>query len=153
MSFRLPLAIRLTRRALARHDRFCALVHELTRASRADAALAFHAFAFKADEHAFARALLARKTQLWLFRTNQRAFCGDFLAIDMSSPRPDRRRAFVLELKYGMPLRIDAGAVGVQLRNASLALRDLARDGVRGDGVTWSTVVGDARAIISHLDG
>ncbi|MBL8719412.1 MAG: hypothetical protein JNL79_25720 [Myxococcales bacterium] len=151
MSLRLPLAIRLTRRTLARSDFFCALVQEVTRASRVDAAMAFHAFALKADEHAFARSLLARRTQLWLFRTNQRVFSGDFVAVDMSSPRPETRRAFVLELKRGMHLRVDAGAVGVQLRNAGLVLRSLSREGLFAEDATWSTLAGDANEIGRHL--
>lgn len=151
MSLRLPLAIRLTRRALARRDLFCALIHEATHAPRGAAAHAFHAFAFKADEHAFARALLTRRTQLWLFRTNQRAFSGDFVALDMSSPEPATRRAFVLELKRGMPLRVNGGAVGVQLRNVALVRASLVATGLVGEGVPWLTLAGDARELVGLL--
>lgn len=145
MAIHLPLVIKLTRRAVARHDLFCALVQKTTRPSHAEAAFAFHAFAFKADEHEFARALLTRRTELWLFRANQRAFCGDFLAIDMSSPCPASRRAWVIELKRNMPIRIGGGAVGVQLRNAALAMQSVAL----ADEAGCTTVSGDAAQIVS----
>ncbi|MDI3283863.1 hypothetical protein [Polyangium sp. 15x6] len=145
----LPLAIKLTRRAVARRDIFCELVQKITKPSQAEAAFAFHAFAFKADEHAFARELLSRRTELWLFRANQRAFCGDFLAVDMSSPRRAERRAYVIELKRGMPMRIGGGAVGLQLQNATVAVRALARErGLLGDEAPCVTVSGDGAEII-----
>jgi hypothetical protein len=150
MALRLPLSIKLTRRAVARRDLFCELVQKTARPSQAEAAFAFHAFAFKADEHEFALELLSRRTELWLFRANQRAFCGDFLAIDMSSPRPAGRRVYVLELKRGMPVRIGAGAVGIQLRNATIAVRALARErGFVADEGASITVSGDGAAIVA----
>ena len=60
MAPRLPLAIKLTRRAVARRDLFCELVHKAVRPSQADADFVFHAFAFKADEDRFARGLMDR---------------------------------------------------------------------------------------------
>ena len=149
MAPRLPLTIKLTRSAVARRDLFCELVQKITKPSQAEAAFAFHAFAFKADEHAFARELLSRRTEIWLFRANQRAFCGDFLAVDMSNPRRARRRAYVIELKRGMPVRIGGGAVGLQLQNADRAVKALARErGLLGDEATCVTVSGDGAGII-----
>ncbi|WP_438016836.1 hypothetical protein WMF18_39570 [Sorangium sp. So ce315] len=149
MAPRLPLAIKLTRRAVARRDLFCELVHKAVRPSQADADFAFHAFAFKADEDRFARGLMDRRTELWLFRSNQRAYCGDFLAVDMSSPWPARRRSYVIELKRGMPVRVGGGAVGLQLRNAASAVQGLAQQGdVLGDEAAYVTVSGDGTAIV-----
>ena len=124
MAVQLPLTLKLTRAALARHDHFRQLV-ERARPPRVDAAVAYHAFAFKADEAGFARALLDRHPRLWLFRGNQRASCGDFLIVDMSSPRPAHRTAYVVELKLGAPARVGGGPVGVQLARAGEALAEL----------------------------
>ncbi|WP_437541228.1 hypothetical protein WMF39_26650 [Sorangium sp. So ce1504] len=150
MAPRLPLSIKLTRRAVARRDLFCELVKRAVRPSQADAAFAFHAFAFKADEDEFARELMRRRTELWLFRSNQRASCGDFLAVDMSSPWAARRRSYVIELKRGMPVRIGGGAVGVQLQKAASAVQALAQKGdVLGVEGAYVTVAGDGAEIIA----
>jgi len=152
MASHLPLSIRLTRRAVARRDLFVDLVQRAIRPSHADAAFAFHAFAFKADEQAFARELLERRTELWLFRTNQRASCGDFVAVDMSSPWPARRRAYVIELKRGMPPRIGGGAVGLQLQNAASVVQAVAKKvGVETD-LDYLTVAGEGSGIVRMLD-
>ncbi|AKT41321.1 hypothetical protein [Chondromyces crocatus] len=155
MALRLPLSIKLTRRVVARRDLFCEFVQKTTNPSQADAAFAFHAFAFKADEHEFARAFLSQRTEFWLFRANQRAFCGDFLAVDMSSPWLAGRRVYVIELKQGMSIRIGSGAVGVQLRNAATAVRALARDrGLVGEDAASVTVAGDgAEVCATFRDG
>lgn len=144
----LPLAIRLTRAALARHDRFVALVERAVEVRRADAAEAFHAFAFKADEDAFARGLLERCPQRWVYRCNQRASCGDFVVVDMASPWPARRRAWVVELKLGAAPRLGAGGVGVQLTRAAEVVASL---DVRTAEAPFATVVGDGAALIAWL--
>lgn len=140
MAVDLPLTLKLNRAALARHDHFRHLV-ELARPRRVDAAVAYHAFAFKADEAEFARALLERHPRLWVYRGNQRASCGDFVVVDMSSPRPALRTAYVVELKLGARPRVGGGPVGVQLARAGEALAALpcrAPDGpvvvLTGDG-------------------
>jgi hypothetical protein len=150
MSIRLPLAVRVTCRTLVPSDAFEASVLLAVRPTRVSPAFAVHAFAFKSDERSFARELLARRTELWLYRSNQRAFCGDFLAVDMSSPLPSRRRAFVIELKLAGALRVGSG--GVQMKNAPLAVRHLGS--VLGPlGVTppFETVTGDAASVIEYL--
>jgi len=150
MALHLPLSIKLTRRVVSRRDLFCELVQKTIQPSQANAAFAFHAFAFKADEDDFARELLGKRTELWLFRSNQRAFCGDFLAIDMSSPVPARRRVYVIELKRGMPPRLGGGAVGVQMRNAAMAVRGLsAQRLVPEEDASYTTVSGDGSEIVS----
>ena len=148
MALRLPLSIKLTRPVVARRDLFCELVQRTTNPTQAEAAFAFHAFAFKADEDEFARELLSRRTEVWLFRANQRAFCGDFLAIDMSSPQLAGRRVYVIELKQGMPVRLGSGAVGIQLKNAATAVRALAQErGLLGDDTASITVSGDGAGV------
>ncbi|XXX76314.1 hypothetical protein WMF30_52555 [Sorangium sp. So ce134] len=87
-----------------------------------------------------------RRTELWLFRSNQRAYCGDFLALGMPSPWPARRRSHVIRLKRGMPVWIGGGAVELQLRNAASAVQGLAQQGgVLGDETTYITMSGMGR--------
>ncbi len=84
------------------------------------------AFAMSEPEKTFARELLRRKRNLWLYRCNQKNFCGDFIIVDMSSPRPEHRPALCLELKEGRgaePLE----SPGLQLRRANEALAELER--------------------------
>ncbi len=133
--------LRLPRAALARRD-------VVARSLRgADAAL-FHAFAFKDDELAFARAL-AERTQLWIWRVDQRSFAGDFVVVDVSSPSIARRRAVVVELKRGARLRV--GRTGIQMRHAHRALADIAALGVIESGCEVAYVTGDARSVLAEL--
>jgi len=91
------LVLRLPRAALARRD----AVDRLAATWQAR-----KLFAFKCDELDFARALLARRTNLWLYRTSQRAFAGDFIVVDLSSPSAEARTVHLIELKRGEPLRV-----------------------------------------------
>ena len=104
------------------------------------------------DELEFARALLERRTNLWLYRTSQRAFAGDFLVVDVSSPpaQAGRRRVVVVELKRGDPLRV-AQPTAVQLRNTPAAVRELAETGVVNEGCDVRAVIGDADAVLDYL--
>lgn len=131
------LLLRLPRAALARRDAITRLAeNEIERSL----------FAFKCDELAFARALLERHPNWWLYRTSQRAFAGDFVAVDLS-PRRDRRSVFALELKRGQRVRpitlpnADAGAV----------VRALAERGVIDVDAPVESLVGDAGAILEAI--
>jgi hypothetical protein len=101
-------------------------------------------FALGEPEIAFARTLLDRRRNLWLYRTNQRHFCGDFLAIDMSPPRD--RTTYAIELKAGEPVRLDVG--GVQLAGLDAALAEVAH--LRGAGAVV-TARGSAEAVLAWL--
>lgn len=104
------------------------------------------------DEQRFARAVLVRGTRYWLFRSNQRRFCGDFAIIDMSEPRPGRRPCWVVELKLGADLRVGGGGAGIQLRHAHRAIAHVAAtSGVVPLDATPELVAGDRRAILAHL--
>lgn len=117
---------------------------------RSDRDEAIAAFAFKNDEQGFARGLLSASSRLWLFRCNQRAFCGDFIAIDLSSARPDRRRVWVLELKRGQPLRVGSG--GVQMKNADKAVAEIATlAGVICANAAYDELTGDGGLVIDRL--
>jgi len=95
-----------------------------------------HAFEFKNDERPFALALLRRKTNVWVYRANQRRFCGDFVVVDMSA-RP-ARRVWVIDLKMGRAVKTGGGGAGVQLVNAEAAARSL-------DVIAGATGNGDPR--------
>jgi hypothetical protein len=135
------LLLRLPRAALARRD-------VVTRLARNDIERSL--FAFKCDELTFARALLARRTNYWLYRTSQRAFAGDFAVVDLSVPRRKERRVLALELKRGEPLRV-AACRSVQLANAPSVVRALADEGVVDPDASVHALVGDAAAVLTHL--
>jgi hypothetical protein len=143
-----PLVLQLPRRALARRDAVRTLVGRLgLRASSRPEAEAV--FAFKDGELAFARAL-AERTQLWLFRANQRAFSGDFVVVDVSSPSADRRAAIVVDLKRGGRLR--EGRQGIQMGRADRALAVLWARGVVAPPCVPVYAEGDAREVLASID-
>lgn len=97
--------------------------------SRSQAWQRLEVFAVSNPERAFCRRLLFERRNLWLYRCNQRRFCGDFIVVDMSAGVTDHRRAVALELKQGAPLKVGAG--GVQLAQVDDAFAEIAaRDGV-----------------------
>jgi hypothetical protein len=135
------LVLRLPRAALRRRDAVARLA--VTWQARS-------LFAFKCDELAFARALLERRTNLWLYRTSQRAFAGDFIVVDVSSPAPPARPVTVVELKRGEPVRVGHPS-SVQLRNAPAALRELAETGVIAEDAPVRALTGDASRVLAWL--
>ncbi len=140
---RVPSTLRLPFSAAASF-RFEQILASQVDGSWADVWALREMFALGEPEIAFARALLERRRNLWLYRTNQRHFCGDFLAIDMSPPRD--RPTYALELKAGEPLRLDAG--GVQLSRLDAALAEVAH--LTGAGPV-TTARGSADAILAWL--
>jgi hypothetical protein len=106
-------------------------------------------FAFKDGELAFARALSDR-TQLWLFRVNQRAFAGDFVVVDVSAPCPERRPAIALDLKRGA--RVREGRPGIQMRHTDRALAALAAQGLVAPSCAPLHAVGDRQSILGSID-
>jgi hypothetical protein len=130
------LLLRLPRAALARRDAITRLAqNEIERSL----------FAFRCDELAFARALLERRPNYWLYRTSQRAFAGDFAAVDVSSPQRNRRRVLALELKRGQRVR------SIAIANAQAVVRALAEAGVVDESAPVETIAGDSRAVLTRL--
>jgi hypothetical protein len=128
-----PLLLRLPRSLLARRDAIARLAeNEIERSL----------FAFKCDELAFARALLERRPNYWLYRTSQRAFAGDFVAVDVSSPRREGRRVLALELKRGQRVR------PIALANAKAVVCALAASGVVDIDAPLHALIGDAHAML-----
>ena len=77
-------------------------------------------FELSGPEQLFAKSLLRKKRNLWLFRCDQKSYCGDFAVVDMSSPQVEGRKLYVLELKAGAPLRFAGKGAEGQLRNSEL---------------------------------
>jgi len=147
----LPAVLRISRTALERGDRLGALIGRRLRPAPATLARTVAAFAFKNDERRFALDLLRRRPQFWVFRSNQRAFCGDFVLVDMSCPRLDKRSALVVDLKRGAHLRAGRG-VGAQLSRAARAVDEVARSSsALAVGAQFGLLIGDARAVFDFL--
>jgi hypothetical protein len=124
------------------------------RRKRSESARLVAAFRFKNDEEAFARQLARRKSNLWVFRCNQRGFCGDFVVVDMSSPDPTLRPVFVVDLKRGAPLKIGGGGCGVQFKNASRAVERVAyRTGAVPVDAPFTLASGDRELLSAYLCG
>jgi hypothetical protein len=109
-------------------------------------------FEMSGPERRFARALLGRKRNLWLYRCDQRRFCGDFLCVDMS-PRLALRPAAVLELKADAALTLGGGGAGVQFQNVPAAVRAAAAAGVIADSCEPTLVCGDGARVLDWLCG
>ncbi len=119
---------------------------------RSESARLHASFRFKNDEGLFARRLARRKSNLWVFRSNQQRSCGDFVVVDMSSPEPKLRRVFVIDLKAGAPLKLGGGGVGIQFLNAGLAVRDIAqRAGIIPTDTAFELASGDRAELFRYL--
>ena len=143
-----PAISRLTLALLRRGD--LTLARSLAPARR-DLGATRRAFECSAPERRFAWALLERKTNLWLLRTDQRGFSGDFVVLDLSSPRLDDRPVLVLELKQGAALR-EVGPTRHQVQNAAAAVAAAARlTGAIAPDAAFRVLLGDPDALLEHL--
>lgn len=134
------LVVRLTRALLAKGELALArAVH----AERSDVRRTRRALACSRREVRFARALLERRTNLWLIRTSQHAFAGDFIVVDLSEPRVEERAALVLELKARTGVKFVSREMH-QTRNARAAIAATARaTGALVASAPYVVVVGD----------
>lgn len=102
-------------------------------------------------ERRFARQVLERRTNLWVLRPSQRAFCGDFLLVDMSERRESARRVIVLELKLGAPLR-RGGPTTHQVQNAAAAVTAAAAlTGAIPPDAEYAVWIGDPDQVLAAL--
>jgi hypothetical protein len=116
------------------------------------ASLLSERYVLKSDEKPFVRELLRRKRNVWVFRCDQRRFAGDFVVVDMSEPRPERRWVVVLDLKMGAPLVLGGGGAGVQLTQAALAVEAVAaRQGIIAPAARYDLATGDKAAVLAWL--
>jgi hypothetical protein len=110
------------------------------------------AFALSRPERQFARRLLEQKRNYWLFRSNQRQFCGDFITVDMSAVIPRRRVVSVIELKFGAELRFGGGGAGNQLQRAYAAVREIAlTEKIITSDVAVTLICGDGDAVLDWI--
>ena len=108
-------------------------------------------FEMRSHERAFVKTVLTRRTNVWLFRCNQRLACGDFIAVDMSPPSPADRRATVMELKTGAPLVV--GGAHQQYARHPAAIDEIAASGVLAPSSAVELLHGDDAAVLAHLAG
>ena len=111
----------------------------------------FDRFEMRSHERAFVKTVLSRRSHLWLFRTNQRRSCGDFIAIDMSSPRRAARCAYVMELKMGRRLVVGGGRL--QCAQYAAAVDELAARGILEERPHVELLYGDGAVVLAHLGG
>lgn len=101
-------------------------------------------------EWAFARRVLTEATRFWLWRTDPGAFAGDFAIVDMSSPDPDRRIPWVVDLKCRAPVKLGGGGAGNSLVNADDAVECLAAQGLAAYGPP-RLATGDGSALFEAI--
>ena len=80
-----PLTLRLPFAMVDRHLRLEQILAADPSRSWAKSLPLLAVFALTRPEKRFACRLMQRKRNIWLFRCNQRGFCGDFIAVDMSA--------------------------------------------------------------------
>ncbi|HEY4177915.1 MAG TPA: hypothetical protein VGM90_13805 [Kofleriaceae bacterium] len=144
-----PLTLRLPRWLCQSFDLARAIANEHRVVGRTTAICQFDRFDMRTHERAFVKTVLARRSNLWLFRTNQRRSCGDFIAIDMSSSRRADRRAYVMELKMGGRLVIGGGHL--QVAQYPSAISELVAREILDAGSPIEVLHGDGDAVLMHL--
>jgi hypothetical protein len=146
-----PLTLRLPRWLCASFDLARAIAIEHRLPGRTTGVCRYDQFEMRSHERAFVKTLLARRSNLWLFRTNQRRSCGDFIAIDMSTSRRADRRAYVMELKMGE--RLVVGGARLQLAHYCAAVDELIARTILDDRSPVELLYGDGAAVFTHLGG
>jgi hypothetical protein len=144
-----PLTLRLPGWLCESFDLARAIATEHRFPGRTTGICRYDQFEMRSHERAFVKTVLARRSNLWLFRTNQRWRCGDFIAIDMSSPRHASRRAYVMELKARDPLV--TGGARLQCAQHRAAVDELVARAVLAAGSPVELLYGDGDAVLAHL--
>ena len=146
-----PLTLRLPSWLCESFDLARVIANEHRSPGRTTGACHFDRFDMRGHERSFVKTVLARRSNLWLFRTNQRRSCGDFIAIDMSSSRRAARCVYVMELKMGVRLVI--GGARLQCAQYCAAVDELAARGILEGGSPVELLYGDGAAVLTHLGG
>ena len=146
-----PLTLRLPSWLCTSFDLGRAIANEHRVRGRTTGVCRSHEFDMRSHERAFVKTVLARRSNLWLFRTNQRRSCGDFIAIDMSASRRADRRAYVMELKMGERLVI--GGAHLQSAHYPAAIDELVAREFLDDSSPVELLYGDGDAVVHHLGG
>jgi hypothetical protein len=144
-----PLTLRLPRWLCASFDLARAIANEHRSVGRTTGACQIDRFEMRSHERTFVKTVLARRSNLWLYRTNQRRSCGDFIAIDMSPPRRAERRAYVMELKMGE--RLVVGGARLQCAKYGEAVDELVAREVLDESSPVELLYGDGDAVLTRL--
>ena len=151
MSTTEPLTLRLPSWLCDSFDLARAIANEHRSLGRTAGICRFDRFDMRGHERAFVKTVLARRSNVWLFRTNQRRSCGDFIAIDMSSSRRADRCAYVMELKMGE--RLVTGGARLQCAQHRAAVAELVAREILENGSPVELVYGDGASVLAHLGG
>ncbi len=146
-----PLTLRLPTWLCDSFDLARVIANEHRSRGRTSGPCRYDQFEMRSHERTFVKTMLARRSNLWLFRTNQRKSCGDFIAIDMSPSRRRDRRAYVMELKMGDPLV--TGGNRLQCAQHRVAVEELVARDVLAGGSPVELLYGDGAAVLTHLGG
>lgn len=152
MSSNTPIALRLGFTLVDDGFHFLRHVADQLDVSSRQAREAMSVFDMSAPEKDFAKRLLRDKRNLWLYRCNQRCFCGDFAVVDMSGATPADRRVLVAELKEREPLAIGVGP-GTQLARADEVVTQLVAESVIDTRAEVLLAMGDSEELLVWLDG
>ena len=144
-----PLTLRLPSWLRDSFDLARAIANEHRSRGRSTGVCRFDQFEMRSHERAFVKTVLARRSNLWLFRTNQRRWCGDFIAIDMSPSQRVDRRAYVMELKMGGRLVI--GGAHLQYAQHCAAVEEIIARGILDNSSPVELLHGDGAAVLTHL--
>jgi hypothetical protein len=152
MSKKQPIVMKLTLSCVERNDSFYHYISSLPGRTGKQVSELVPLFDFKNDERYFARELLETKNNFWLFRCNQRKFCGDFLAVDMSSNDIRFRDTYVIDLKQNAPLKTNGGGAGNQFINSGEACDWIAEEyHIIDSRVNIRKLSGDKSCILNYL--
>jgi hypothetical protein len=146
-----PLTLRLPSWLCESFDLARVIANEHRAVGRTTGVCRFDQFEMRSHERAFVKTVLARRSNLWLFRTNQRRSCGDFIAIDMSARRRVDRRAYVMELKTGE--RLVLGGARLQCAHYRAAVGELVAREILDDTSPIELLYGDGDRVLAHLGG
>jgi hypothetical protein len=147
-----PLTLRLPFAMVDRHLRLEQILAADPSRSWAQSLPLLTVFALTRPEKRFACRLMQWKRNIWLFRCNQRGFCGDFIAVDMSADLPRLRSVTVIELKVGAGLRFGGAGAGNQLQRAGAAVTELAEaEGVITKDTLVTLACGDADKVLDWI--
>ena len=147
-----PLTLRLPFSMVDRHLRLEQILAADPSRSWAQSLPLLAVFALTKPEKRFACRLLQRKRNIWLFRCNQRGFCGDFIAVDMSADLPRLRSVVVIELKVGAGLRVGGAGAGNQFHRVEAAVTELVEtEGVIAKDTPVTLACGDDDKVLDWI--
>jgi hypothetical protein len=146
-----PLTLRLSFDLVDEGFHFHKLLRQELGVSSREASELDSAYAVSEPEKRFVRELLRDKRNVWLYRCHQQRFCGDFIAVDMSSGDPALRPVAVIELKEREPVRTGLEPTGQQ-RNAPEALAELVAAGVITAQSSIEILVGGSHEVLEWIE-